>query len=1049
MGSLKKSVTMQVMTAFSIAVVGLLVYSWSLAANLQALLANPNIAQEVQSFNWLVFVPVLAVFISVVWLLSLSSSIDYTFKEARKVVNGIANSDFSEKTVIKYKDAAGQLLFSLVNLQYSLQSKLSDDGAQAVDSSHVALVKALEVCDTSVMLADQDNNITYLNQSVKDMLSAAEKDIQSELPSFQVSHLMGTNMDSFHKNPNHQRNMVRNLSEVYKTEISVGELTFSLIATPIFDDSGERLGTVVEWKDRTAELKRQEKEQQEAANNARIRSALDVCQANVMMADENLNIIYVNESGQEMIKNAESDLRKDLPNFNASQLLGTCVDDFHKNPAHQRSLIANLRAPYITNIKAGGRTFNLVATPVFNESGKNIGTVVEWNDRTEALKVEEEAQKVNADNARIRSALDVCQANVMMADENFNIVYMNNCIQDMLKSAESDIRKELPNFDTSNLMGTCVDSFHKNPSHQRSMLDRLQGNYQANIEIGGRTFNLVATPVKDNQNERIGTVVEWVDRTEALKLEQEQKRVADDNARIKQALDGASANVMVADKEMNIVYMNKAVLSMMQTAESDIRKDIPSFNSSALVGSNADIFHKNPVHQRNMVAALSDTLQSEIIVGGRTFKLVANPIHNQDNERIGAIVEWTDRTAEVNVEREIDQLVEAAGSGDLSRRIEIQNKEGFFLKLGTGLNELIAIVDEVVTDTAKMLDGLAHGDLTERIEKDYQGAFGKLKRDANATSEKLTEIMGQIIESAQAVSTGAEEIAQGNADLSQRTEEQASSLEETASSMEEMTSAVKQSGDNASHANDLASNAREKAQEGGAVVNDAVSAMEEINMASKKIADIIGVIDEIAFQTNLLALNAAVEAARAGEQGRGFAVVAGEVRNLAQRSAGAAKEIKDLIRDSVEKVDTGTEMVNRSGETLQEIVEAVTNVNTIIAEISATAQEQASGIDQVNKAVAQMDEMTQQNAALVEEASAAGEAMAEQSRAMLGLMSFFSTAGNSVGSGGSLESYNSSAALHDSEPKTQYVNAHPSNKNNIKPVSPTPNSSHNAEWDEF
>jgi len=212
--------------------------------------------------------------------------------------------------------------------------------------------------------------------------------------------------------------------------------------------------------------------------------------------------------------------------------------------------------------------------------------------------------------------------------------------------------------------------------------------------------------------------------------------------------------------------------------------------------------------------------------------------------------------------------------------------------------------------------------------------------------------------------------------------------------MEEMTSAVKQTSENSVHANELASSAKQKAQVGGDVVSKAVVAMDEINAASKKIADIISVIDEIAFQTNLLALNAAVEAARAGEQGRGFAVVAGEVRNLAQRSAGAAREIKDLIRDSVDKVDAGTSLVNESGKTLNEIIQAVDRVSVMIQEISTAAREQSSGIEQVNSAVAQMDEMTQQNAALVEEASAAGEAMAEQAQSMLQMMEFFSIDGH-------------------------------------------------------
>ena len=275
-------------------------------------------------------------------------------------------------------------------------------------------------------------------------------------------------------------------------------------------------------------------------------------------------------------------------------------------------------------------------------------------------------------------------------------------------------------------------------------------------------------------------------------------------------------------------------------------------------------------------------------------------------------------------------------------------------------------------------------------EGDNNVAVGHNALDANTTADKLTDVINRINSSATLVASGAEEISQGNADLSQRTEEQASSLEETASSMEEMTSTVRQNADNAKVANDLAEETCEKAIQGGEVVNRAVTSMSAINESSKKIADIIGVIDEIAFQTNLLALNAAVEAARAGEQGRGFAVVAGEVRNLAQRSAGAAKEIKELIRDSVAKVTDGSVLVNESGETLREIVSSVQRVTQMISDITEASEEQSAGIEQVNKAVSQMDEMTQQNAALVEEASAAGESMAEQANEMRRLLHFFS-----------------------------------------------------------
>ena len=292
----------------------------------------------------------------------------------------------------------------------------------------------------------------------------------------------------------------------------------------------------------------------------------------------------------------------------------------------------------------------------------------------------------------------------------------------------------------------------------------------------------------------------------------------------------------------------------------------------------------------------------------------------------------------------------------------------------------------------------ADGDLSQRAPVTSHDELGQLGQAMNTMLDNIAKVVGEVRQAAEHVSTASAEITQGNEDLSQRTSAQAGALEETSASMEEMTSTIKQNADNAKQANQLAVTAREVAEKGGAVTDKAVGAMDEINQSSKKIADIINVIDEIAFQTNLLALNAAVEAARAGEQGRGFAVVASEVRNLAQRSATAAKEIKSLINESVQKVGDGSELVNQSGQTLEEIVNSVKRVTDIIAEISAASQEQASGIDQVNKAVMQMDQGTQQNAALVEEATSASQSMKQQAAGLLEQVAFFKvTQGGKLG----------------------------------------------------
>ncbi|WMJ69082.1 methyl-accepting chemotaxis protein [Stenotrophomonas sp. 24(2023)] len=341
------------------------------------------------------------------------------------------------------------------------------------------------------------------------------------------------------------------------------------------------------------------------------------------------------------------------------------------------------------------------------------------------------------------------------------------------------------------------------------------------------------------------------------------------------------------------------------------------------------------------------------------------------------------------INAQIKHLAGAAAAGDFSQRGDAQQFDHDFRVMLDNLNAMMAVSDANLGKLSQLLSAIAEGDLTARMQGDFQGVFATMRDDANATVSQLTQIVGQIQAATGSITQAAGEIASGNSDLSRRTEQQAANLEETAASMEELTSTVRQNAEHARQANQLAIGAQGVASQGGEVVGQVVSTMSAIEASSKKIAEIISVIDGIAFQTNILALNAAVEAARAGEQGRGFAVVASEVRTLAQRSAAAAKEIKGLIDDSVGKVSDGSALVHKAGATMGEIVASVQRVTDIMAEISAASQEQSAGIEQVNQTVVQMDETTQQNAALVEEATAAARAMEEQAGQLADAVAIF------------------------------------------------------------
>lgn len=586
-----------------------------------------------------------------------------------------------------------------------------------------------------------------------------------------------------------------------------------------------------------------------------------------------------------------------------------------------------------------------------------------------------ESERISAETLRIKIALDNASTNVMIADPDRKVIYMNHSVREMFKKAETDLRSEITNFSSASVQGQSIDQFHKDPQHNAQLLSQLSGPRSEQLRIGTRTFTLVANPVVDEQKHRLGTVLEWSDITEQLAKQEETERVASENLRIKIALDGSATNVMIADTDRNIIYANDSVVAMLKNAEADLRKELPQFDASRIVGSNMDVFHKRPEHQRQLLASFTNNFKAQIKVGGRTFALSANPVINKEGARLGSVVEWIDRTAEVQVEEQVNQVVGQAAAGNFTARLSEDSNIPFFAKLGKDVNRLMSVSEDGLNEVLRVLAAMAQGDLTQTIDKDYEGTFDALKVASNETVSKLSQIVTDVMHATNALSNASEQVSATSQALSQAASEQASSVEQTSASIEQMAAGINQNADNANITDGIAAKASKDAISGGEAVKQTVVAM-------KAIAGKIGIIDDIAYQTNMLALNAAIEAARAGEHGKGFAVVAAEVRKLAERSQVAAQEIGNLASGSVKTAE-------QAGHLIDEIVPGIGRTSDLVQEIAAASQEQSVGVGQINGAMNQMNQITQQNASSSEQLAATAEEMTSQADQLKELIGFF------------------------------------------------------------
>jgi methyl-accepting chemotaxis protein len=458
----------------------------------------------------------------------------------------------------------------------------------------------------------------------------------------------------------------------------------------------------------------------------------------------------------------------------------------------------------------------------------------------------------------------------------------------------------------------------------------------------------------------------------AAKAQMEQAAVAATfNQRIRLSLDSLPVCVTISNAEALLVHATPPAKELLKLFGG------PSFNTDQFYGNKLSTLFKNPQDALTFDQAVRSGETVDMEIQGRKLRLLARPVHNEAGEAMGRITQWLDRTEEIASEDEVSAIVTAAANGDLSGRVDLQGKTGFFGTLATAMNQLLEVSEGVMDDTAKALAALADGDLTHRITRDYAGLFGQVKTSANSTAENLTRVIGEVRAASDALSGAAGQVSATAKSLSQAASEQAASVEQTTASIDAMSASINQNSDNARVTDGMASKASKEALDGGGAVGQTVLAM-------KQIASKIGIVDDIAYQTNLLALNAAIEAARAGEHGKGFAVVAAEVRKLAERSQLAAKEIGDLAGNSVSTAE-------RAGKLLDEIVPSIQKTSELVQEIAAASSEQSEAVVQIGGAMGQLNQATAQNAAASEELAATSEEMSAQADQLQQSIAFFHT----------------------------------------------------------
>ncbi len=619
---------------------------------------------------------------------------------------------------------------------------------------------------------------------------------------------------------------------------------------------------------------------------------------------------------------------------------------------------------------------NLVVQPLRSKDGGVTGAIV-----TMLLAASEDEQ---AQQRRFRGAFEGAPEPAVLTDESFTVTHANPAALDFFVRHAAAFEAASPQFDSSRLVGSCILNVRSDAAaFRREISDFSALPRKTMLEMKGLCVRVSVAGAADEDGAPIGYSFKFHDIT--------QERAGQIHAdRLSSLMGQANAYYTIVDNDLNIIYVNPSLVEMLGRYESEMRTRFPGFSADKLLGANIDDFHKNPSRQRTLLADPARLpFNTEIHVGALEFGLSAVALYGRDGERIGSAVEWTDQNERAEFRRETNRVIDAARRGDLTIRADVESLALAFQPIMTGFNDMIDVLVEPIVVVEKHLSKIAQGDLTSYMGGNYEGAHNQLKTALNGTLDALNAALFQVKSVSQSVAGGARQVSDTANALSQGATEQASSLAQITGEMSRITEQTGKNAQNAEVANELANTARENAVKGDGMMADMVGAMGKIEHSSQSIRKIIKVIDDIAFQTNLLALNAAVEAARAGVHGKGFAVVAEEVRSLAARSAKAASETTEMIEDSIEKVEQGTEIATRTAGALKEIVSDVGKVSEIVGGIAAASDEQSRGIATIDESLTQIDKVTQTNTASAEESAAGSQDLARQARELQDRLSGF------------------------------------------------------------